>query len=165
VSDGDRLDEAHAHFLYGRAVARWWDVVAGVRQDARPGRAQTWAAAGLQGLAPYRIHLEITGYLGADSRSQLRLEAAHDLRLTRRLLAQTRVEGTVNGKADPARAAGAGLAGLEAGVRVRYEIRRELAPYVGVTWKRGLFDTADLQRAADDAPAGAQLTVGLRVWH
>ena len=165
VSDGDRVDEAHAHALYGRAIARWWDVVAGVRQDLRPGGAQAWAAIGVQGFAPYRIDVEVTGYVGAHGRTQLRLDAAHDLRLTRRVVAQTRLEGTIDGKADPAHDAGTGVAVVEAGVRVRYEIRRELAPYIGLTWKHALSDTADLQRAAGDAPAGLQLMVGLRVWH
>ena len=85
----------------GRPIARWWDVVAGVRQDLRPGDAQTWAALGVQGLAPYRIDVELTGYLGANGRSQLRADAAHDLRLTRRLVAQTRLEATFAGKPGP----------------------------------------------------------------
>ena len=157
VSDAGALEEAHAHVLYGRAIARWWDVVAGIRQDARPGDPQTWLAVGLQGLAPYRIDLEITGYVGASGRTQLRADASHDLRLTRRLVAQTRLEAAVNGKADPSRHAGAGLASIEAGVRVRYEIRRELAPYVGVTWQReGSHGGAGSR--------GAQLTAGVRVW-
>ena len=164
VSDDGRLDEAHVHALYGRPIARWWDVVAGVRQDARPGGAQTWAAAGVQGFAPYRVDVEITGYVGASGRTQLRLDAAHDLRVTRRVIAQTRLEATINGKADRDRLAGAGLAVVEAGIRMRYEIRRDLAPYLGVTWKRSTFETADFARAAGERPGAAQLTVGLRVW-
>jgi copper resistance protein B len=157
VSDAGAIAETHVHALYGRAIARWWDVVAGIRQDGRPGDPQTWAAVGLQGLAPYRIDLEITGYVGAGGRTQVRADASHDLRLTRRLIAQTRIEATLNGKADPARHAEPGLASVEAGVRVRYEIRRELAPYVGLTWQHeaahGGYDSR-----------GAQLTVGVRVW-
>ena len=80
--------------------------VAGVRQDLRPGDAQTWAAFGFQGFAPYRIDVELTGYLGAGGRSQLRVDAAHDLRLTRRLVAQTRLEATLVGKPDAARERG-----------------------------------------------------------
>jgi copper resistance protein B len=157
VSDAGALDEAHAHALYGRAIARWWDVVAGIRQDLRPGDPQTWLAFGVQGFAPYRIDVELTGYLGASGRTQLRADASHDLRLTRRLVAQTRLEATLNGKADPARHAEPGLASVEAGVRVRYEIRRELAPYVGITWQH------EAAHGGDDS-RGAQLTVGVRVW-
>ena len=95
---------------------------------------------------------------------QLRLDAAHDLRVTRRVVAQTRLEATINGKTDRERLAGAGLAAIEAGLRLRYEIRRDLAPYVGVTWKRSTFETADLARQAGDGVGGTQLTVGVRVW-
>jgi copper resistance protein B len=165
VGESGRLDEAHGHLLYGRPIARWWDLVAGIRQDARPGSAQTWAAVGVQGLAPYRIDLELTGYVGAGGRTQLRVDAAHDLRLTRRLIAQTRLEATINGKADAAREAGAGLSATEFGIRVRYEIRRELAPYVGVTWHRTYFATADHHRAHREPVATARLVIGLRVWH
>jgi copper resistance protein B len=164
ISEGDRLDEAHAHVLYGHAFAPWWEVVAGIRQDFDPGSAQTWAAGGIQGFAPYRIDLEVTGYLGGDGRTQLRVDAANDLRLTRRLIAQSRVEATLNGKTDTERLLGAGLSSMEAGLRFRYEIRRELAPYAGVVWRSAFFETADLARAAGEDVAGFQLVVGLRVW-
>ncbi len=164
AGDAGAIDEAHGHVLYGRPVARWWDLVAGLRQDVRPGGAQTWAAIGVQGLAPYRIDLELTGYVGGGGRTQLRVDAAHDLRLTRRLIAQTRIEATINGKADPAREAGSGLSATEVGVRVRYEIRRELAPYVGVTWHRTYFGTADHHRVRGEPAGATRLVVGLRVW-
>jgi copper resistance protein B len=164
ISEGDRLDEAHAHVLYGHAFAPWWEVVAGVRQDVDPGSAQTWAAGGIQGLTPYRIDLEVTGYLGGDGRTQLRVDAANDLRLTRRLIVQSRVEASLNGKADAERLIGAGLSSMEAGLRFRYEIRRELAPYAGVVWRSAFFETADLARAAGEDIAGFQFVVGLRVW-
>jgi copper resistance protein B len=164
VGESGRLDEAHGHVLYGRPIARWWDLVAGVRQDARPGDAQAWAAVGVQGFAPYRVDVELTGYVGAGGRTQLRADAAHDLRLTRRLVAQTRLEATINGKADAARGAGTGLSATEVGIRVRYEIRRDVAPYVGVTWHRTYFATADHARAHGEAVATGRLVIGLRVW-
>ena len=164
VGESGRLDEVHGHALWGRPIARWWDVVAGVRQDLQPGDAQTWAAFGLQGLAPYRIDVELTGYLGARGRSQLRADVAHDLRLTRRLVAQTRLEATLAGKPDPARELGAGLTTTEFGIRIRYEFRRDLAPYAGVTWHRTYFGTADHHRAHGEPVATARAVIGLRVW-
>jgi copper resistance protein B len=164
VGDGGRLDEAHGHVLWGRPIARWWDVVAGVRQDLRPGDAQTWAAFGFQGFAPYRIDVELTGYLGAGGRSQLRADAAHDLRLTRRVVLQTRLEATMVGKPDAARELGAGLSSTELGFRVRYEIRRDLAPYAGLTWHRAYFGTADHERAHGQPVTTARVVIGLRVW-
>jgi copper resistance protein B len=164
VGESAQLDEAHGHALWGRPIARWWDVVGGVRLDLRPGATQTWAAFGFQGLAPYRSDVEVTGYLGAGWRSQLRADVAHDLRLTRRLVAQTRLEAMLAGKPDFARELDAGLTATEFGIRVRYEIRRDLAPYIGVTWHRTYFGTADHHRHHGEPVATGRAVIGLRVW-
>jgi copper resistance protein B len=163
-SDDGRLESASAHALWGRSVSRWWDVVAGVRQDIRPGDPQTWAGIGIQGLAPYWFEVEATGYLGAGGRTRLSLEAEYDLLLTNRLVLQPVIEAAIYGKSDPGRGIGAGLSSIESGIRLRYEIRRELAPYVGVTWHRSFFGTADHARAEGDDTGGARLAIGLRTW-
>lgn len=161
--DGD-LASAEVHVLYGRAIARWWDVVAGVRQDLRPDPARTWAAVGIQGLAPYWFEVEATAYVGAGGRTHVRLESEYELLFTNRLVLQPLVEVNLHGKSDPERGIGAGLSSTEAGLRLRYEIRRELAPYVGVTWHTTYFGTADLARAAGEETGGARLALGLRAW-
>ena len=161
---GSRFHELHGHVLWGRPLSRWWTGVAGVRVDGRPGDPQAWAAFGLQGIVPYRIHFEVTGYFGGDGRSQLRADAAHDLRLTRRLVAQTRLEATLAGKSDDLRGLGKGLVGTELGIRVRYEIRRDLAPYVGITWHRAYGATAAHERAHGSAVATGRVVAGIRVW-
>ena len=161
--DDGRFRTGHAHLLYGRAISPWWVLVAGMRQDLQP-RAATWAAVGVQGLAPYRIALEATGYVGARGRTELRIEAEHELLVTNRLVLQPLAEIALSGKGDPDRGVGAGLSSVEAGVRLRYEIRRELAPYVGVTWRRTFFGTRDLAEAAGESTGGARLTIGVRVW-
>lgn len=162
-ADGS-VEGAELHALWGRSFSRWWDVVAGVRQDFRPGDPQTWAAVGIQGLAPYWFEIEATGYVGGDGRAQLRLEAEYELLLTNRLVLQPHAEMNVYGKADPLRQLGSGLGGIETGVRVRYEIRPELAPYAGLTWERKLFGTADAARSAGEAVSATRLVVGLRTW-
>jgi copper resistance protein B len=159
-----RAEDAQAHFLYGRAIGRWWDVVAGVRQDVRPGSPQTWAAAGFQGLAPYWFDIEATAYVGAHGRTHFRFETVYDLRVSRRLLLQSLVEAEVFGKSDPERGVGAGLSTLESGLRLRFEIRRELAPYVGVVWGRKFFGTADAASRSGKPTSGTRLAVGLRFW-
>jgi copper resistance protein B len=164
TSDRGRLETGDLHLLYGRAISPWWDVVAGIRQDVRPGPAQTWAAFGIQGLAPYRIEIEATGYLGAHGRTQLRLEAEYELLITNRLVLQPLIEAELFGKDDPARGIGAGLSTMDVGLRLRYEIRRELAPYAGVTWHRTFFGTADQAEAAGQPAGGARAVVGLRFW-
>lgn len=163
-SDEGRLEEASAQALWGHGFSRWWDVVAGVRQDFRPGDPLTWAAVGIQGLAPQWFEVEVTGFVGAGGRTQARLEAEYDLLLTNRLVLQPVMQLDIYGRNDPGRGIGAGLSSIESGLRLRYEIRRELAPYVGLTWDRKLFRTADLARAENESVSRARLVFGLRTW-
>ncbi|MPZ20775.1 MAG: copper resistance protein CopB [Luteitalea sp.] len=162
--EGGRLGKAEAHLLYGRAIARWWDVVAGIRQDFEPGPAQTWAAIGIQGLAPYWFEVEATAYVGASGRTRFRLETEYELLLTNRLILQPLVEVNFAGKSDPERGIGAGLSTAEAGLRLRYEVRRELAPYIGVVWNRKFFGTADYAEAANEETRGVRFIFGVRFW-
>jgi copper resistance protein B len=159
-----RLESADAHVLYGRAISRWWDVVAGVRQDFRPDPMQTWAAIGIQGLAPYWFEVEATGYVGRGGRTHARVEVEYELLFTNRLILQPLVEVEAYGKRDPVRGIGAGLSSVATGLRMRYEIRRELAPYVGVTWERKLLGTAEFARDHGESPGAARLAIGLRTW-
>ena len=163
-SDNGRLADAEAHVLYGRKFARWWDLVAGVRQDFNPGPSRTWAAVGVQGLAPYWFEVEATFYIGESGRTHARFDVEYELLLTNRLVLQPLVEVDVYGKSDPERAIGAGLSTIDTGLRVRYEIRRELAPYIGVTWNRKFGQTAELAEAAGKDPGGARFVAGLRLW-
>ena len=161
--DGD-IDRAEVQAFYGRMVSRWWDVVAGVRQDIEPGPARTWAAIGIQGLAPYWFEVAATAYVGASGRTQARFEVEYELLLTNRLILQPLVEAEVFGKSDPERGIGAGLSTLDTGFRLRYEIRRELAPYIGVTWNHKIGKTADFAEAAGEPTGGARFVTGLRLW-
>jgi len=161
---GPASTQGEAHVLYGRAVARWWDVVAGVRQEVGPGPDRTWAAVGVQGLAPYWFEVEATAYVGASGRTQLRLQTEYELLVTNRLVLQPLAELQVNGKADPARGLAAGLSSAEAGLRLRYIVRREFAPYIGVTWRQQYFGTARLSRATGSSTGSTRLAVGARVW-
>ena len=121
-------------------------------------------SAGVQGLAPYWFEIEATGYVGADGRTHARLEVEYELLMTNRLILQPLVELEIFGKSDPERGIGAGLSTLEAGLRLRYEFRREFAPYVGLTWDRKLFGTADFARAQEEEIGGTRLALGLRFW-
>ena len=163
-SEDERLERTQIDALWGRSVSRWWDVVAGVRQDVRPGDPQTWAAVGIQGLAPYWFELEATAYVGAGGRTQFQFEGEYELLLTNRLVLQPLFEMTLAGKSDPDRGVGAGLSAIEGGLRLRYEIRRELAPYVGLTWEQSFFGTADYARARGESPGATRFAVGLRTW-
>ncbi len=163
-SEHGGVADADAHVLYGRAIARWWDVVAGVRQDLRPGPGRTWAAVGIQGLAPYWFEVEATAYLGDGWRTALRINVEYELRLSNRVILQPRIEANLYGRADALRGIGAGVSTADPGLRLRYEIRRELAPYLGVSWERRFGGTGDLSQAAGAGDAGVRLVTGVRWW-
>lgn len=167
-SEGERLDgrtgAVDLELLYGRSVTPWWDLVAGVRHDFGPGSSQDWLAVGVQGLAPYLFEVSATAYLGEAGRSMLGLEVEYDLLLTNRLILQPVIEATAHGKADPDRSVGKGLSTVEAGLRLRYEMHRRLAPYVGVVHERALGDTARLRRATGADPRDTHLVAGFRFW-
>ena len=147
--DGEsgRVGEAQTHVLYGRQFSRWWDLVAGIRQDFRPGPAQTWAAFGVQGLAPYWFEIEATAYVGASGRTHARFEVEYELLLTNRLVLQPLLEAEIVGKSDPETRCGRRPEHhRHAGFRLRYEFRRELAPYVGVTLEQQMGEDRRLRR-------------------
>jgi len=164
AEDG-RLDDAESHLFYGRAFARWWDVLVGVRQDVRPSPAQTWAAFGVHGLAPYWFEVEATGYVGEGGQTAARFAVDYQLLLTNRLIMQPRFELDLYGKSHPERLIGAGLGATELGLRLRYELRRELAPYIGVTWDRTYGETRDFAEAAGNTASRVRLVAGLRLWY
>lgn len=158
------LDEAEVQVLYGRSFSRWWDWLAGVRHDMRPSPSHTWLALGIQGLAPQWFEVEATAYLGPSGHIAARVEVEYELLLTNRLVLQPLVELSLSGKDDPDRGIGAGLSTGEVGFRLRYAVRRELAPYAGLVWHRRLFGTADAARVAGRDIGGWHLVAGLRTW-
>jgi copper resistance protein B len=162
--DIDTFGQAHAHVMYGRLFARWWDLVAGVRQDVQPGAPQAWAAFGVQGLAPYWFEVEATAYVGAEGRTEARVKVEYELLLTNRMVLQPHFEAALFGKSDPERGVGSGLSQTELGARLRYEVRREIAPYVGITWTRKWGETGDLAPSTREGREGLRLGAGLRVW-
>lgn len=139
----------------------------GLRDTSAPaGRTQAparrdWAAFGVQGLAPYWFEIEATAYLGQSGRTAFRARAEYELLLTQRLILQPELEANLYGKSDPQRGVSDGLSDASVGLRLRYEIRREIAPYVGVVWKRHFGDAAF---APGGESAQTQFVAGLRVW-
>lgn len=167
-SEGERsngkTEDAEIQALWGHAISPWWEVVSGVRQDFKPGAPQTWAAFGVQGMALYNFEVEATAFVAEGGQSALRLEGDYDILLSNRLILQPTAEINVYGKNDEQRGIGSGLSNTEAGLRLRYEIRREFAPYVGVTWNRTYGNTADYARAEDEDRSEARLVLGVRMW-
>jgi copper resistance protein B len=167
-SEGERVagttQNARADLLWDHTFARWWSVQAGGRQDFGAGPGRTWAAIGVQGLAPYWFNTEATFYVGEQGRTAVRLKSEYELLFTQRLILQPEAETNLYGKPDPARQLGSGLSDLEIGLRLRYEVRREFAPYIGVVWSRQFGGTADRMRASGGNPSDVQFVAGVRAW-
>lgn len=159
-----RTEDGDLELLWGRSVTRWWDVVAGGRQEFESGSGETWAAFGVQGLAPYRFELDATAYLGEVGRTAARFAAEYELLITNRLILQPRIEFNWYGQSDVERAIGSGLSTGEVGLRLRYEIRREIAPYVGMMQEKKFGGTADFARAAGEDPSETRFVAGIRLW-
>lgn len=167
-SEGERADgkteSADLEVLYGRSITPWWDVVAGVRHDFKPGASQSFAAFGVQGLAPQKFEVEATGYIGERGQTAARVGAEYELPFSGRLILQPMVEANLYGKNDPLRGIGSGLSTAEVGLRLRYEFTRKFAPYIGVVYERAFGNTADLRRDEFERIDDTRVVIGLRTW-
>ena len=162
---GGELEEAEVQALYSRAVTPFWDVQAGVRQDFRPdGEDTTHLVLGLQGLAPHWWEVDAAAFLSTDGDLTARVEAEYDQRITQRLILQPRLEIDASASDIPELEIGSGLSSIEAGLRLRYEFRKEFAPYVGIEWSRAFGDTADYIEARGGETDDTRFVVGLKAW-
>jgi copper resistance protein B len=154
--------------LYGRLIAPYWDLQAGLRADVVYGggeeRVRVQAVIGLQGLAPYWVEFEPAVYVSQDGDVSAGLTASYNMFVTQRLVGQPRVEVNAALQEVPDFGVGSGFNDLELGFRLRYELRREYAPYVGVNWVQQFAGTADLARQAGEAVSDVSLVGGIRVW-
>lgn len=165
VRDDGRSHELETRLFWSHAAARWRDVTLGLRQDSGEADSRTWAEFGIKGLAPYWFEVAATAFVGESGQSALRLEGEYELLLTNRLILQPEIELDFYGKDDAERLQGKGLSESVAGLRLRYEIRREFAPYIGIEWERLHGDTAELARAAGEETNDSRAVVGLRLWY
>ncbi|WP_396586514.1 copper resistance protein B [Bermanella sp. R86510] len=164
IADGS-LEEMQADVLYSQALDGYFDTQLGVRLDQNEeGTDRQWLAVSLQGLAPYWFEVDISAYLGEDARTALAMEAEYELLFTQRLVLQSRAELSAYGKEDLDNGIGAGLTNGEIGMRLRYEVSRQFAPYLGIEWRRSFADTADLIRKTSGTVEDTEFVVGLKFW-
>jgi len=158
------LEDGQQQLLYSRPISTYFDVQVGTRYDldARPGRG--WAAVGIEGLAPLFFHVSATGYISSAGHYAAKLEASYDQLLTQRLILQPQIEMNFYSKDNPARDIGSGLSDIDAGLRLRYEISRKFAPYIGVTYTSKFGRTASFARNAGEPSNDFRFTSGVRVW-
>ena len=159
------LEEMQTDVLYSQAFSAYFDAQLGVRLDrSEAGTDRQWLAASVQGLAPYWFEVDASLYLGEDARTALAMQAEYELLFTQRLVLNSSAELTAYGKEDFDNGIGSGLSSGKLGMRLRYEVSRQFAPYVGVEWARGFGDTADIIRSAGGSVAETEYVTGLRFW-
>ena len=167
-TEGERVDgdseEVELQLLYSRAIAAYWDFQAGWRGDLRPHPDRNWLAAGFKGLAPYFFSIDAAIFIGESGRTAARFDVEYDILFTQRLILTPEFETNFYGKKDVERGIGSGLSAMEFGLRLRYEIRREFAPYIGLNWWKIFGDTADFAKVAGQDTDDLQMTLGLRAW-
>lgn len=160
---GGRTEEADLQLLYARLITPFWFLQAGVRNEARPGPSENSAVLGIQGLAPGWFDVEASLFLRAGEVSGS-LEAEYDQLITQRLVLQPRIETSFTGASDRERGVGSGINDVQLGLRLRYEIRREIAPYIGFSWVRKVGNTADIARDQGERTTERGIVAGLRIW-
>jgi copper resistance protein B len=167
-ADGGSEGDIEVQLLYSRMIAAFWDFQAGLRvdqiwgSDSDPNRVL--AVIGFQGLAPYLFEVEPTLFISEDGDISARLTATADLLITQKLILQPRFESEVASRTSKRFGVGEGLEYVELGLRLRYEVRREFAPYIGVNWLRQYGKTSDLSRADGSEDELFSVVAGLRLW-
>lgn len=162
---GGMSEETELQALYSRAIAPFWDFQIGWRRDFIPKPQRDWLVVGVQGLAPYFFEVDTALFIGKDGRSAARIEGEYEFMFTQRLILSPEIEINFYGKDDPLLGIGSGLANIETGLRLRYEIRREFAPYIGINWAKKFGQTADFARAGGSDIEDTQIVAGIRFWY
>ncbi|MEZ5972226.1 MAG: copper resistance protein B [Hyphomonadaceae bacterium] len=158
----DDVEHAEVQALYSRAIGPYFDLQAGVRYDIEPSPNRAYAVLGFEGVAPYWFETTGALFLSDEGEVSARLEGSYDARLTQRLILQPRAEINLSADDIPELEVGAGVTDVELGLRLRYDITRNFAPYVGVTYETKLGDTADYASAAGEDESDTRLVFGVR---
>lgn len=161
ATDGD------TEALYDRPLPflRYFDAQAGVRYDLDSDPGRTWGAIGIEGLAPHFFEFASTFYFSDRSRFAGKITGSYDLLITQRLIAQPQIEMDFYSKRDPSRGVGSGLSDLDTGLRIRYEISRKLAPYIGIAYTQTFGEAATFTRDEAGIVHDPRFIFGVRVWY
>ena len=161
---GKRLEKAEVQALYRRPVSDFFDMNVGVRHNLRPDPDRTYAVLGIQGLAEQFIETDANLFVSETGDVSARLEAEVEWLLTQRLVLVPQAEADLSFSEDRKIHSGAGINTVELGLRLKYEMRREFAPYIGIDqeWKIG--NSRDFARADGEDPSVTNYVVGVRFW-
>lgn len=161
---GEGVEDAELHALYSRAIGPYFNLQAGVRHDLKPDPSRTYATVGFEGLAPYWFEVEGAVFVSDKGDVSAQLKGYYDQRITQKLILQPRAGFGFSAQDVPENGIGSGLSDMELGLRLRYEIAREFAPYIGLTWDRRFGDTARLARANGEDVETTNFVIGIRAW-
>lgn len=159
-----KLEEFEIQALYSRAIDPYWDFQVGWKHNSKPKPDSDWLALGFKGLAPYWFEVDSAAFIGEDGQVNLRLSAEYELMLTQQWVLSPEAEVNFYSKDDDSREIGSGLSDSQIGLRLRYEIKREFAPYIGVNWNRLYGGTEDHARSAGEDTDDVQFVAGIRAW-
>lgn len=138
----------------------FWNYEWGVAYQAE----QTWLKVNINGLMPYKFEVDGSLLLDEQGHSMLILEGDYDLRFTQRLVLQPSLKTTLNGKEHAQHQQGSGLAELQTGLRLRYDVTRRFAPYLGIQQHDFLGKTADLRAQQGQTNHETTWLAGVRWW-
>jgi copper resistance protein B len=158
------LERGEMQLRYSRMISPFWDLMLGARYDVKPDPTRAYAVAALHGLSPFFYEVDADIFVSEEGDVSARLEVEYQLLLTQKLILEPSFELNFAVQEAKELRVGPGLSDVELGLRLRYEIKREFAPYVGFVWERKVGQTAALTRAAGkefDVPA---FVAGIRVW-
>lgn len=158
-----KADEAQMQVLYSRLISYYFDAQFGVRQDFSAKSSRTYAVIGVEGLAPGFIEIDADLFITPGGEVSGEFTFFHDLLITNRLIFQPRIDLKVQMQRVADLDLGSGFTDVELGARLRYEITRNVAPYIGVNWERKLGETASIARTKGDAIDSLFFVGGLRV--
>jgi copper resistance protein B len=164
VNGNGKVEDGTHELLYSRPISTYFDLQGGLRYDIDSGPSRRWAAFGIQGLAPQFFDVEATAYVSDSGHFAARAKASYDILLTQRLILQPEAELNLYSKADPGRGVGSGFADLDAGLRLRYEISRKFAPYIGVAYQQKFGGTATFARQEGESVRDVRFVFGIRSW-
>jgi copper resistance protein B len=162
---GDEPEAGTVELLYGRSITPFWDARVGVRQTIEPDPTRTFGVIGLTGIAPQWFETETNFLVGESEDVRADLELEYNLLFTQRLVFQPRLETQFSFQEQPELGLGDGFTDVELGGRLRYELSRKFAPYVGVSWESALGETRDIAQRGGADPDAFFAVAGLRFWY
>lgn len=162
--ENDEVKDGEHEVLYDHPISTYFDIQGGLRYDIDDRNGRGWAALGVEGLAPYFFRVSATVYASDTGHYAAKLSGTYDLLITQRLILQPDIELNLYSKADPNRLTGPGFSDLDTGLRLRYEISRKFAPYLGVAYEKKFGRTGSLASAAGEQTDALRFVVGVRSW-